>query len=409
MTAVRHIDVHERRRRLLVRHHLASPAATPEQVAGDLVGLHSTDPATVVLSLRARLDPFKVGDLEDALYERRTLLRMLAMRRTMFVVPLDLAAVMNASCTRALVPGERRKLVAMLEEGAFTDDVEAWIERVGEETLAALHAHGPLPASGLTKVVPDLGRQLRVAVGKKYEGLMGVSTRMLFLLSTEGRIARARPLGTLAVEPVPLGPDGRLDRRPARPRRGRGADRARPAVAARLRPGHGRRPGVVDEVDQGQRARRARRRRGSRRDHRPRRRCGGGGVGRSGRPRRHASRSRRPGRRRGGVAAAVARPDDHGVEGAVVVPRAAPDGAVRPQRQRRADGVGRRSGGRRVESARGRHRRHPPARGRRRRRGDPRRRRRAAIDRVDGRCARDAAVPDPARPGAGRRTGVAPT
>ena len=56
------------------------------------------------------------------------------MRRTMFVVPLDLAAVMNASCTRALVAGERRKLVAMLEEGAFTDDVEAWIERVGEET-----------------------------------------------------------------------------------------------------------------------------------------------------------------------------------------------------------------------------------------------------------------------------------
>ena len=98
-----------------------------------------------MLSLRARLDPFKVGDLEDALYERRTLLRMLAMRRTMFVVPLDLAAVMNASCTRALVAGERRKLVAMLEEGAVTDDVEAWIERVGEETVAALRTHGAAP------------------------------------------------------------------------------------------------------------------------------------------------------------------------------------------------------------------------------------------------------------------------
>ena len=85
------------RRRLLVRHDLAGPCASVEQVAGDLVGVHSSDPATVILSLRARLDPFVVADLEDALYERRSLLRMLAMRRTMFVVPLDLAAVMDAS------------------------------------------------------------------------------------------------------------------------------------------------------------------------------------------------------------------------------------------------------------------------------------------------------------------------
>ena len=196
MTVVRHIDAAERRRRLVVRHHLARPAATVDQVAGDLVGLHSSDPASVVLSSRARLDPFAVTDLEDALYERRTLLRMLAMRRTMFVVPLDLAAVMSSACTRLLVPGERRKLVAMLEEGGVTDDVEAWIGRVGEEVEEALREHGPLPASRLTKVVPDLARQLRVAVGKRYEGFVGVSTRMLFLLATEGRIVRARPLGT---------------------------------------------------------------------------------------------------------------------------------------------------------------------------------------------------------------------
>ena len=65
---MRHIDAAERRRRLLVRHHLAAPAAAIESVAGDVVGLHSTDPASVVLSARARLDPFAVDDLEDALY-----------------------------------------------------------------------------------------------------------------------------------------------------------------------------------------------------------------------------------------------------------------------------------------------------------------------------------------------------
>jgi hypothetical protein len=194
---MRHFDAAERRRRLVVRHHLDRPATTVERVAGDLVGLHSSDPASVVLSLRARVDPFAVRDLEDALYERRSLLRMLAMRRTMFVVPLDLAAVMEAACTQALVTGERRKLVQMLEEAGVTDDVETWIDRVRDETLAALAAaDGPLPASALTKLVPDLARQLRVAVGKKYEGTVGVSTRMLFLLSTQGDIVRTRPLGT---------------------------------------------------------------------------------------------------------------------------------------------------------------------------------------------------------------------
>jgi hypothetical protein len=193
---MRHFDADERRRRLVVRHHLGRPAATVEQVAGDLVGLHSSDPATVVLSLRARLDPFAVDDVEDALYERRSLLRMLAMRRTMFVVPLDLAAVMDACCTRALVAGERRKLVQLLEEAGVSNDVDSWIERVREETLAALAADGPLPASALTKVVPDLARQLRMAIGKKYEGTVGVSTRMLFLMSTQGDIVRTRPLGT---------------------------------------------------------------------------------------------------------------------------------------------------------------------------------------------------------------------
>lgn len=178
-----------------MRHHLAEPATSVEQVAGDLVGLHSSDPATVVLAARARLEPFAVADLEDALYERRSLLRMLAMRRTMFVVPLDLASIMDAACTRALMPVERRKLVRLLIDGGVTDP-EAWIERVGEETLAVLRTGGPMPASALTKVVPELSRRLDTADGTAPEGTSGVSTRLLFMLSVEGRIARGRPLGS---------------------------------------------------------------------------------------------------------------------------------------------------------------------------------------------------------------------
>ena len=74
---MRKIGVEERRARLGLRHQLARPAASVEAVADGVVGLHSSDPATVFLSAWARVDDFVPADIEDALYERRSLVRML--------------------------------------------------------------------------------------------------------------------------------------------------------------------------------------------------------------------------------------------------------------------------------------------------------------------------------------------
>src|SRR5438067_8559600 len=95
------IGVEERRARLAMRHHLAAETAASRatDVAADLVGLHGTDPASVFLSAQARMRDPSVGAIEQELYEERSLVRILGMRRTMFVVPLDLAAVVQAACT----------------------------------------------------------------------------------------------------------------------------------------------------------------------------------------------------------------------------------------------------------------------------------------------------------------------
>ena len=53
----------------------------------DVVALHATDPATVHLSAAARMREPDVAAVERALYDERSLIRMLGMRRTMFVVP----------------------------------------------------------------------------------------------------------------------------------------------------------------------------------------------------------------------------------------------------------------------------------------------------------------------------------
>jgi hypothetical protein len=81
-----------------------------------MVGLHSSDPVTVYVSAWARVRNFVPAHLEDAPYEHRSLVRALGMRRTLFVVPRDLAAVVDEACTKALAPAERRRLERMLEQ-----------------------------------------------------------------------------------------------------------------------------------------------------------------------------------------------------------------------------------------------------------------------------------------------------
>ena len=118
------------------------------------------------------------------------------MRRTMFVLPTEAVPVVQAACARALVAGERRRTVQLLERGTDVADPEGWLDRVAEETLAALRARGEATAADLTREVPDLATKIVVDEDKKWGGAIGVSTRVLFLLATQGRIVRGRPGGS---------------------------------------------------------------------------------------------------------------------------------------------------------------------------------------------------------------------
>lgn len=190
------ITTHQRRVRLGRRHGLGVPAADVVAAATDMVGLHASDPVSVYLAAWARVPEFDPADLAAALYDDRALLRMLGMRRTMFVVPPDLAAVMQGACTEALLPPQRRRLAKMLGEQGITPDPEAWLEDVEAKVLAALAARGEATATELTEDVPELATKLKFGAGKKWGGTVGVSTRVLFLLATAGSIIRGRPRGT---------------------------------------------------------------------------------------------------------------------------------------------------------------------------------------------------------------------
>ncbi|HVF78388.1 MAG TPA: winged helix DNA-binding domain-containing protein [Solirubrobacteraceae bacterium] len=195
---MRTIGDEERRARLALRHGLAPQARHTDvaALAGALGGLHATDPATVFLAARARLAAPSVQAIESALYEERSLVRILGMRRTMFVVPADLVAVVQASSTRALVPGERKRFAALLESAGIADDGARWIAQTEDAVEAALRARGEATAQELGQDVAALHEKIRVAADKPYAAVQGVSTKVLFLLAADGRIVRGRPLGS---------------------------------------------------------------------------------------------------------------------------------------------------------------------------------------------------------------------
>jgi hypothetical protein len=187
----------ERRARLGIRHRLAVPAGDVVEAAGSMVALHSSDPISVYLSARARVPGFKQGDLEHALYEKKTLVRILAMRRTMFVVPVEMAPMLHHSSTVALIGPERRRLARWVEEFGIAEDGPAWVEATSEKTMAALESRGEAVATELTKDVAELAEKMTFyKADGSVQTTMGMSTRILFLLSTEGLVVRGRPRGT---------------------------------------------------------------------------------------------------------------------------------------------------------------------------------------------------------------------
>jgi hypothetical protein len=192
----RRITVEERRARLALRHRLASgaEAAGPVEVAASLVGLHSSDPTTVFLAAMARMREPSLAAVEEALYDERTLVRIHGMRRTLWVFPVELAAVVQAACTDAIALRERRRLERLLADSGIPDG-SAWFEEVARATLGVLGARGEAAGAELSRTVPGLNTALNYGPGR-WGGEQPATSRVLFQLAAERRIMRGSPRGS---------------------------------------------------------------------------------------------------------------------------------------------------------------------------------------------------------------------
>src|SRR5262249_16012033 len=133
--------------------------------------------------------------IERVLYEERSLLRMIGMRRTLFVFPLELAAIVKAACTEAIARAQRKRYAGQLEQPGIAEGGDRWLDDATEATFAALEARREAFGSELSRDVPALREKIRYGEGKTWAGNVGMTSWVLFLLAAEGRVVRGRPRG----------------------------------------------------------------------------------------------------------------------------------------------------------------------------------------------------------------------
>jgi hypothetical protein len=190
---MRHVTDGERRGRLAVRHALA-PAhrvASPEAATGAMTVLHATDPATVYLSCWARCASLTVVDVERALHDERSVVKQLAMRRTVFVFPRDLLAAVWPSASARVARSERAQMVRDLVAAGIADDGDAWLDRARADVLAVLAgAPDGLTAAEVRRAAPAIDVKVAVRAGATW-----AAPRVLTQLGATADVARGANTG----------------------------------------------------------------------------------------------------------------------------------------------------------------------------------------------------------------------
>jgi hypothetical protein len=194
---VRQITDDERRARLARRHAIAPVHRRSDPVAATeaMTVLHATEAPSVYLSLLARVEGLRVEDVDRALYDERSLVKQLAMRRTLFVFPRDLLPAAWGSASARVAATQRARVAKDAEKAGLADDGEAWLEAACAAALDRLADGSELSAQQLREDVAELSGRIELAPGKSYGGNFPIAPRVLTLLGAEGRIVRASNAG----------------------------------------------------------------------------------------------------------------------------------------------------------------------------------------------------------------------
>ncbi len=191
---VRHVGDAERRARLGVRNGLADPLPDIAGATRAITVWHATEPASVHLAIRARTSGVGVADVEHALYTSRELVKLTAMRQTLFAAPPDLLPALWGSAAARAATTQARSLAKDLVADGIATDGAAWLAEAGERIVAALADGTETDSTRVRELVPMVDLSVRRGSGR-WARPFPLGQLMLNLLGAQGRLVRSRSIG----------------------------------------------------------------------------------------------------------------------------------------------------------------------------------------------------------------------
>ncbi len=197
VSARRHIGDHERRARLARRHGIAPVHRLPDVEAATraMTVLHATEAATVYLSAFARVHDLALEDVDRALYADRSLVKQVAMRRTLFVFPRDLLPAALGSAAARVDELLARRVVKDVQAAGLADDGAAWLDRACAAVLARLTETDALTARQIREQVPEVQGTVAMGPGTKWGREVQVAPWVITQLGARGQIVRGPNAG----------------------------------------------------------------------------------------------------------------------------------------------------------------------------------------------------------------------
>lgn len=193
----RHRISDQQRRTRLARRHAVAPhhrVTDPVAAARAVVALHSTEAASVHLEVAARVDSAAVSDVDRALYEERSLVKQLAMRRTLFAFPRDLIPAVLGSASDRVAAALSSRISRTIAENGFATDGDAWLDEACRAVEEVVSEAGALSNAEIRQKVAMVRGQVKVGTGTWGQAVQ-VSPWVCGLLGLRGRLTRGVPVG----------------------------------------------------------------------------------------------------------------------------------------------------------------------------------------------------------------------
>ena len=175
----------ERRGRLALRHRLTPDLRTNDVAAitDDLVVVHSSDPATVYMTIGARMVDGATEPIRTSLYDERSIVRHHGMRRTMWGATPGVLRLVHGAATAAIAAKERKKMIGWIDQVPGVSDAEEWLDAAMAEVADLIGGAGEMTARELGQRRPDLAQSIELAVGTKNQFTL---TMVVVLLGVSG-------------------------------------------------------------------------------------------------------------------------------------------------------------------------------------------------------------------------------